>query len=206
MGRLLPLFPLELVLLPGESLPLHIFEPRYKEMIGECLELKQPFGLVRASEKAGKQGMARLGCSADIINVSKTYDDGRMDILTRGQRRFEVLDVDQTRDFVQAEVLYFDDEPGDAPILDDCKRALKLHKELLALGGLDQVMDESHPQLSFHLAGTVPLDLDFKQMLLSVRSEKERLDALIHYYERLLPRLRRALKARAMSGGNGHVM
>ena len=204
MARLLPLFPLELVLLPGETLPLHIFEPRYKEMIGECVDSKQPFGLVRAMEK---QGLARVGCSADIVTVTKTYEDGRMDILTHGQRRFEVLDVNQERAFVQADVLYFDDEPdGDAPSSEQCQRALTLQRELLSLGGLEQEMDASHPQLSFHLAGHVPLDLDFKQMLLGVRSEKERLEALIEYYEKLLPRLRRAMKARVKSGGNGHVM
>ena len=73
---LLPLFPLDLVLLPGVPLPLHIFEPRYKEMIKECLEKKSQFGIVRAKEEA----FVNTGCTAEIINVLKTYPDGRMNI------------------------------------------------------------------------------------------------------------------------------
>jgi len=87
VSSLLPIFPLELVLLPGVPLPLHIFEPRYKEMIAECLEQKKPFGVVRASS----DGVAEIGCTAEIMSVTKKYDDGRMDILTRGVERFEVI-------------------------------------------------------------------------------------------------------------------
>ncbi len=82
---LLPLFPLDLVLLPGVPLPLHIFEPRYKEMIRECLDQKRPFGIVRAKDES----FVNIGCTADIMNVLKTYPDGRMNILVEGQKRFE---------------------------------------------------------------------------------------------------------------------
>jgi len=77
MNPLLPLFPLDLVLLPGVPLPLHIFEPRYKEMIKECMDQKQAFGIVRAKE----EGFANIGCTAEVMNVLKTYPDGRMNIL-----------------------------------------------------------------------------------------------------------------------------
>ena len=97
MSSLLPIFPLELVLLPGVPLPLHIFEPRYKEMIAECLELKKPFGIVRASD----EGVAEIGCTAEIVSVTKKYDDGRMDILTRGVERFEVIQVNEEREFLR---------------------------------------------------------------------------------------------------------
>ncbi len=86
---LLPLFPLELVLLPGIPLPLHIFEPRYKEMIGECIATDAPFGVVRALE----EGIAEIGCTAEIITVTKEYPDGRMDLICEGRKRFEVLEV-----------------------------------------------------------------------------------------------------------------
>ena len=79
---LLPLFPLEVVLLPGTPLPLHIFEPRYKEMIGECLANDAPFGVVRALE----EGIAEVGCTAEIITVTKEYPDGRMDLICRGSQ------------------------------------------------------------------------------------------------------------------------
>jgi len=77
---LLPLFPLDLVLFPGASLPLHIFEPRYREMISECLDQKKSFGVVRAKE----DGVAEIGCTAEIITVTQKYPDGRMDIVTEG--------------------------------------------------------------------------------------------------------------------------
>lgn len=84
---LLPVFPLDVVLFPGASLPLHIFEPRYKEMIGECLDRRQPFGVVRAQEG----GIAQVGCTAEILHVARTYPDGRLDIVTEGRKRFQVI-------------------------------------------------------------------------------------------------------------------
>ena len=79
MASLMPLFPLDVVLFPGAPLPLHIFEPRYKEMIGECLEQKLLFGVVRAQET----NLADIGCTAEILAVTKTYDDGRMSRKTK---------------------------------------------------------------------------------------------------------------------------
>src|SRR5271154_6904633 len=111
VSSLLPIFPLELVLLPGVPLPLHIFEPRYKEMIAECLEQKKPFGVVRASS----DGVADIGCTAEIMSVIKKYDDGRMDILTRGVDRFEVIEVNEERSFLQAEISVVEDEDEDEP-------------------------------------------------------------------------------------------
>ena len=95
---LLPLFPLDVVLLPGTPLPLHIFEPRYKEMIGECLANKTPFGVVRALD----EGLAEVGCTAEIVTVTKEYADGRMDLIAEGRKRFEVVELNQDRSFLQA--------------------------------------------------------------------------------------------------------
>jgi len=200
---LLPIFPLELVLFPETSLPLHIFEPRYKEMIGECLVRKEPFGVVRAVEK----GLAEVGCTAEILEVTKKYDDGRLDILTEGRRRFEVEQIDQDRAFLRAAVHYFDDTPA-AAAPGDIARAAELQKELMALAGAEDPfhLETDHPQLSFQLAAALPLDLDFKQTLLGMRSEPERLTSVIEYYQALLPRMRRAVKARKTSGGNGHAI
>ena len=108
MSTLLPLFPLDLVLLPGTPLPLHIFEPRYREMISECLDRSQHFGVLRGKE----QELAEIGCTAEILTVTKKYPDGRMDIVTEGRTRFEVMQLNQERAFLQAEVLYLQDEPG----------------------------------------------------------------------------------------------
>jgi Lon protease-like protein len=198
---LLPLFPLDLVLFPGTPLPLHIFEPRYKEMIGECLANKAPFGVVRALE----QGIAEIGCTAEIVAVTKKYPDGRLDLVAEGRHRFEVLTLNQERSFLRAEIIPIPDEPS-APAEEDAARAVELHRQIFSLAGAAQDLpDSSHVPLSFHLAGSLPLDLDFKQKLLAIRSEHERIQTLAAYLESILPGLRRAARAREKAGGNGHV-
>jgi Lon protease-like protein len=201
LDALLPLFPLEVVLFPGTPLPLHIFEPRYKEMIAECLAEHRTFGVVRPVE----QGLAEVGCTAEIVTVVKEYPDGRLDLVTEGRQRFEVVRVNQERSFLQAEVLMIDDEPGTPP-KEDTSRAVQLHSDLLAIAGAKQDLSAADPSLlSFYLAGSLPLDLDFKQKLLALRSEPERLSLLISYLETIIPNLRRAANAREKAGGNGHV-
>ncbi len=203
MSSLLPLFPLDLVLLPGVPLPLHIFEPRYREMIGECLEQKRPFGVVRAKEE---EGVAEIGCTAEIITVTKEYPDGKMDIVTQGRERFEVMEINHERSFLRAEVLYFQDDPGTASG-EEIAEALRLHNEILSLAGAEPEPPSAgeDPQLSFHLAGALPLDLDFKQTLLGMKSEAERLRGISSYFEALLPNLRRTMHVRRKAGGNGHA-
>jgi uncharacterized protein len=191
--NLLPLFPLDLVLLPGAPLPLHIFEPRYKEMISECLDQKKPFGVVRASE----EGVAGIGCTAEILSVTKKYDDGRMDILARGVDRFEVLEVNEERAFLRAEISFVEDDgPARAEQL-LIEQAVGLHAEIVKIAGAElSEPDETATNLSFVLAGSLPLDLDFKQNLLSTLSETKRLEAVVAYLQAVLPGLRRAAKAR----------
>jgi Lon protease-like protein len=201
LAVLIPLFLLDVVLFPGTPLPLHIFEPRYKELIAECMAQNREFGVVRAVE----QRLAEVGCTAEIVTVVKEYPDGRLDLVTEGRRRFELLAVNEERSFLQAEVLIIDDEPG-TPSQEDTARAIQLHSELLALAGARQDLAAADPaQLSFYLAASLPLDLDFKQKLLSLRTESERLSLLINYLETLIPNLHRAARAREKAGGNGHV-
>ncbi len=201
MGSLLPLFPLDLVLLPGTPLPLHIFEPRYKEMIGECLEQKKVFGILRVLS----EGLANIGCTAEVVAVTKTYDDGRMDIVAQGRQRFELLSVNQERAFLRGEILYLPDEPQ-APTADETARAIDLHKQILTLANAEQSLpDGDDYPLSYHLAGSLPLDLDFKQKMLAFRSEAERMRTIIAYFENVLPSLRRAVQVRQKAGGNGHA-
>jgi Lon protease-like protein len=197
VNSLLPIFPLDLVLLPGVPLPLHIFEPRYREMIAECLERKKPFGVVRASS----DGVADIGCTAEIMSVTKKYDDGRMDILTRGVERFEVIHVNNDRSFLQAEISVMQDEDEGEdelakPTAQLATQAVRLHAEIAKLAGTEPSGPDEHAgNLSFLLAGSLPLDLDFKQNLLSTLSEAKRLEAVIGYLEAVLPGLRRAAKA-----------
>ncbi len=170
-------------------------------MIAECLAEHRNFGVVRTVEK----GIADVGCTAEITTVVKEYADGRLDLVTEGRRRFEIVRVSQERTFLQAEVLMIDDEPG-APPKEDSARAIQLHSELLAIAGAKQDLSVADASLlSFYLAGSLPLDLDFKQRLLALRSEPARLSELIGYFETIIPNLRRAASARQKAGGNGHV-
>jgi len=198
---LLPLFPLDVVLFPGTDLELHIFEPRYKEMMAECLANRSEFGVIRALER----GIAEIGCTAEIARVTKEYSDGRMDLTARGRQRFEVLEVDRERSFLRAEILVVPDDPADAA-KPERERAVQVHKEILSLAGA--TFDASSAELgtlSFQLAASLPLELDFKQKLLSMPSERERIHELAAYLEGILPGLRRAARAREKAGGNGHA-
>ncbi|HVI77091.1 MAG TPA: LON peptidase substrate-binding domain-containing protein [Candidatus Acidoferrum sp.] len=198
---LLPLFPLDVVLLPGTPLPLHIFEPRYKEMIRECIDNDAPFGVIRATD----EGIADVGCTAEIITVTKEYPDGRLDLIAEGRKRFEVMEVNQERSFLRAEILMVPDEPGIA-VPEEKVRAVQLHLEVLSLAGAVQDLSAADQnQLSFYLAGSLPLDLDFKQKLLAMRSEGERIRVVADYLEGILPKLKRVARTREKAGGNGHV-
>jgi Lon protease-like protein len=197
---LIPLFPLELVLFPGAPLPLHIFEPRYKEMITECLLQDQPFGMVRVKDSS----LAVVGCSASILNVLKKYEDGRLDIAAEGARRFEITQVNQERSFLQAEVTYFEDEPS-LPSKSAMDTAAQLHKQLFAVLGQPVNIERDAELLSFHLASELPVDLDFKQALLEMKSEVERIEMLTEYYQATIPKVEKTLQARERASGNGHV-
>src|SRR5579862_9865765 len=170
-------------------------------MIGECLTNEAPFGVIRALEG----GIAEVGCTAEIVTVTKKYSDGRLDLIAEGRKRFEVLELNEGRPFLQAEVVLIPDEPADVQPADR-DRAIQLHLEILTMAGAVQDLSAAdQTQLSFYLAGSLPLDLDFKQKLLTMRSEGERIQAVASYLERTLPKLRRVAQTRQKAGGNGHV-
>lgn len=203
MADLLPLFPLDVVLFPGMALPLHIFEPRYKDMIGECLEHDSAFGIVRAMEDK----IAEIGCSAEIVTVVKRYEDGRLDIVTRGIQRFELVEVNQERSFLQGEVKFLTETSDASRELQ--KKAFDLHQSLVLMAASGQTLPRLEPpeeMLAFYLISQLPVDLDFKQTILTMPSEAKRLSTLIEYYEAILPKLAKAMTAKKKSGSNGHVM
>jgi len=151
---LLPLFPLQVVLLPGSQLPLHIFEERYKEMIGEVLRDKLEFGVILASSR----GIVDTGCTGTVDRVLREYPDGRLDIMVRGRRRFEVLLLNEERSFLRGSVEFFDDDElnPDAPpdLLQD---VISSFNELQSLSSSDPLDPEKahDPQLSFRVAQDV---------------------------------------------------
>ncbi|MFN7923270.1 MAG: LON peptidase substrate-binding domain-containing protein [Bryobacteraceae bacterium] len=196
-GELLPLFPLSVVLLPENELPLHIFEERYKTMIGLALEKRTEFGVVMATGK----GIVSMGCTAAISEVIKQYPDGRMDILTLGQRRFRIHELNQELDYLRGEVTYFDDVDSTAPV-DLRQRAMRLAEE----ARFESEIDSDAPLLSFAIAGRID-DLEFRQRMLQIRSEAERLRTLVDYLPAYRERLAQArhLKEVAPKNGHGHL-
>jgi len=198
-----PLFPLDVVLFPGTPLPLHIFEERYKEMIGECLAERSGFGVVRAQ----REGLAVIGCMARIVRVLHEYEDGRLDILCDGGDRFEIEQLDNSRAFLQAEVDFFNDD-GDESTRKSREECLALHFEVLELAGLNQQpahVDLDAP-IAFQLAWSLPADLGFKQQLLNIRSDAQRTQLLCEFYQAMLPKLRAGALATRVVSGNGQVM
>jgi Lon protease-like protein len=208
---LLPLFPLELVLLPEEPLPLHIFEERYREMIGECLRAKtsgfgrQDFGVVLAKG----QEISNVGCSAQIVTITRKYDDGRMDILAVGKRRFEILLTNEEKSYLRASVEFFDDEGSDTPGETEAENAVRLFREIMRRLHQASEMPVHLPQpyryLSFRLAASLPLALEFKQRLLSLRNEPERLQQVVHSMDQLIHQIDAVQEARDKAGGNGNI-
>src|SRR5712692_4869615 len=173
--QLLPLFPLQVVVFPRTQLRLHIFEDRYKEMIGEAIHNKSEFGVVLAKE----DGVVNAGCTVMVDEISKTYPDGKMDIVTSGRRRFEIMMLNQDKNYLRGEVQFFDDdEPGPAP-LEVQHKALTQYRKLVEIGETLPFPEPNltDPQLSFQLAQSLQ-DLDFLNMLLRKRSETERLKEL----------------------------
>lgn len=199
----LPLFPLGVVFFPGAELPLHIFEERYKEMVGDCLRDHLEFGVVFASEK----GMSPVGCTAVIEKVLKKYPDGRMDILARGLRRFEIILLDEQRSYLRASVApYGDEEDAEAPSDLLRQRALSAWVNLMMLehGGLPQDMPASNrDDLSFLIAEAVP-ETDFRQRILTLRSERERLEALVQFLPSWIEREKQVRHVRRVAPLNGH--
>jgi Lon protease-like protein len=200
MARLLPLFPLQVVVFPRTRLPLHIFEDRYKELIGEAIRESSEFGVVLSKE----EGIVNAGCTVVVDDVVKRYPDGRLDVLTSGRRRFEVLNLNEDREYLQGEVEFFDDEdPGPAPP-DLQHKALTQFKELVDLGAVHSMNapDFEDPQLSFQLAQSIT-DVDFLNLLLRNRSETGRMKELNHYFSEYVPRQREALRMKTLAPLNG---
>lgn len=198
----LPLFPLGLVLFPGEPVPLHIFEPRYREMVKVCLDEDGPFGIIYASE----EGLAQIGCTARIHKVVQRYADGRLDIVAVGEERFRLDGVNRDRSYLTAHVTWVEDASG---VTDDDKvrqRVITRHMKLIELAGGDprpEVYDGSL-DISFLVGRNAGLDLDDKQTLLEMNDEAGRLHFLAEHLQKLLIRVQKAHKIRDLAQGDGH--
>lgn len=200
----IPIFPLDLVLFPGAALPLHIFENRYKEMIEECLQCQGEFGMVRTR----REGLAIIGCTAKIVTVLHRYSDGRLDILCRGERRFEIESLVEGRSFLEAEVDFLaDNEPYSTRR--DREQCAALHLEMMELSGdgpTDFPLLDLDQPVAYLLASAIPADLEFKQDLLHLHSDSERTARLMEFYRLILPKLQRGSIGARTAERNGFVM
>jgi Lon protease-like protein len=198
----LGLFPLPLVLVPTERIPLHIFEPRYKELIGECLETDGEFGLVLAT---GDGAVHEIGTRARVLEVLEELDDGSMNIVVEGGDRFRLLELTSGRAFTTGVVEAVEDEVEPATH-DQVDRVLARFRELAEVTGSEvDVPPAETDQLDFELAARVDFGAEAKQELLATTSPRRRLAHLIELLGQALDavRLERILQERA--GGNGKV-
>jgi Lon protease-like protein len=197
----LGLFPLPLVLLPTERVPLHIFEKRYRELIGECLDSGDDFGLVYADD----DGVRDIGTRARVTEVLARMADGRMDVLVEGGDRFRLLELTTGRSFHTGAVAPVEDEEDPAGP-ESIDRALGLFDRLRELTGSDvDVPEPDTAQLSFVLAGRVELPADDKLLLLRDVSERSRMDRVCQLLEDASSMAQHVRGAAERAATNGRV-
>jgi len=195
------LFPLGMVLLPGEQVPLHIFEPRYRELIGECVDEEREFGLVLSDD----EGMRTVGTTAAVVEVTQRFDDGRFDIVVEGRERFRVVAETEGRTFLTARVSALEDG-GDAPSEHEEERALDAYRKVaLEAEAEAEEPDPGIASLSYWLAARVDFGPDVKQELLELGSERDRVLRLAELLDRARETLRWARTARTRAQTNGRV-
>jgi Lon protease-like protein len=200
-GELIPLFPLQAVLLPHSLLPLHIFEERYKEMIGEVLRTSAEFGVVLARDN----GVLNAGCTATVERVVQKYDDGRIDLIALGRRRFSLLELNTERSFLRGRIEEIVDNDHSPVSAKSRRDALARHREYAdATDSETETPDPDGPELSFVLAAISP-DLQFRQLLLGMRSESERIEIVAKHLAGLIQKhsIEDAMQRVARSNGHG---
>jgi ATP-dependent Lon protease len=195
------LFPLGLVLLPTEQVPLHIFEPRYRELIAECLDAEQPFGLVYADD----DGLRRIGTLATVVEVTDRFEDGRMNIVVEGGDRFRLVDLTDGRSFHTGTVETLEDD-DDPPPSADVERALTVFRRLVELTGAEvEVPTDVTTQPSFEIGSRFELAPELKLELLEEASERRRLVRLCEILETIAAAVERQREVAALAQTNGRA-
>jgi Lon protease-like protein len=201
VSREFPLFPLGLVALPGELVPLHIFEDRYKTMMSECLDGEREFGIVWLSD----DGLRDVGCAMRIERVLERMDDGRMNLLARGTRPFRVLERQGHLPY-PAGVIEFVEDRGDDPDAELAGVARAAYADLVKRAtDREPEADELDQMGAYDMAATVDFGLDAKQGLLDLRSENARLRLVTRLFRAASKRLDFVDRAQARARSNGKV-
>lgn len=198
----IPLFPLDIVLFPGQAVPLHIFEPRYRQMTRHCLDTQSPFGMVFAHE--GK--LAQTGCSAMIVKILKEYEDGRSDILIAGQNAFRLIRTHSEKPYTEADVEYLEDDFTEADSVVSARLESLCNQCHQILYGEDAARFETEGgiSLAYHVASELPVESAVRQSLLEIRSEAKRQARLVDYLAEWYPQLEQREHVRGKAAGNGH--
>jgi Lon protease-like protein len=198
-----PLFPLGLVLIPHELVPLHIFEERYKLMIGECIEEEREFGIVWLAD----DGLKEIGCSARITRVLERFEDGRMNVLVEGSSPFRLLRRIEDLPYPAGDVELLEDSADDSEVASDAaETARRRYADLVAEVTDDRPEPGDLAKLdAYGMAATLDVALEAKQMLLELRSERGRLKQLEGLFAEALARIRHAERAAERARGNGNV-
>jgi len=202
-AALIPIFPLSIVLFPGQAIPLHIFEPRYREMTSHCITTQSPFGIVFIHSG----DIAHIGCSALIIKVLKEYEDGRSDILTAGQRAFRLLRTHEEKAYLQADVEYLEEDfTGiDDTVSTQLEQLFNRCHRILYEEDAPRFETEGSISLAYHVASELPIDVAFRQVLLEERSESARQRLLAARLTEWYPQLEKRNRVRGKAAGNGHA-
>ena len=198
----MPIFELPLVLLPGERIPLHIFEERYKAMVGRSLEEGEPFGIVLRDD----DGARSIGCTARVDDVLERFDDGRMNIVVSGEAAFKVLDRFEADDYPAGEVELIDEEEEQPVDEGSAASAREAFAELAERAtGERPEPEELEGATAYAIAARIELPVDTKQTLLEMRSEDERWELLGNALGAVEKALERAEEAADRASGNGKV-
>ena len=196
-----PLFPLGIVALPGELIPLHIFEERYKTMLNECLRDEREFGILWLSD----DGLREVGCAMRVEEVLERKEDGRMNLLVRGTRPIRVLER-QGHLAYPAGVIEFIQDRGDVPDPEVARAAHEAYAELVKRAtDRDPDADELEGMSAYAMAATVDFGLDAKQGLLDLRSENARLRLVTRLFRAAIKRLEFVDRAQERARSNGKV-
>ena len=201
LHRGFPLFPLSIVALPTENVPLHIFEDRYRTMIEECLEEEREFGIVWMADDELKP----VGCACTVEQVLERKEDGRMNILVRGTRPFRLLERQDDLPYPAGVVEFLDehDEPTDLEVVNATR---ELYAKLVEQATDSALSSEELEALdAYRMAATVEFGTDAKQELLELRSENARLRLLTMLFRAAIKRMELVERAQAHAQSNGKV-
>jgi len=199
----IPLFPLNVVLMPGTPMPLHIFEDRYKQMVNECLDAETEFGMIFADESGTRQ----VGCTARIVDLVERYDDGRLVILVEGSQRFKLNNVLSGKPYYVGDIEYLEDGPQEdvSALAEECVVLLERVVAAATEGSVDIEIEQPYLNLSFIIAGRIEFDLETRQQILELSTEKERLIKVKELLTEAAERLERDKAARKIAETNGHL-